>query len=548
MNHSFLEFAVLVRTRRGWLLPRRAAFLACRSMIIPATVGERFLRSTEEEEEEENDARSTKEEEEEVALRRTLVEKPRNARAMAQLAVWLDRKVKKASSQPQFTQQERFPPVAFGTWESSSKSDAPNLTQRTYNNGGKTGSAHRSDEAMQLARRAVEVRPDKPFGYWALSILLTEHNERMSALREAAQRSLGVPHALALCRLLLEPRYEETVRVRGDVGTASANHPSRRALNRKEEELYDELETSLSHLVDDADGSATTGTQQQHVELALRDYALGHLFRKMRPLELYQSRTLHHLQRAYRKLPESHPQKSLAAFWLTTRADASAQWSSTITKCPPNYVTGLYSTFAERFDDCLVVKLAYQTPMLLRQLWDDTRGLTPSPSILKRGLDLGCGTGLSGQAFRDCVQHLVGVDMSPEMLDRAAGRQCYNRLLLGDVTEAIQLDNRELFELVFACDVLVYIGDMLAVFEHVSNIVNKGGWWAFSTEVLEATDNCDPPNDFRLLPTGRFAHSEQYISKLALQTGFHVRATKVCPIRKNEGVDIIGHLAILVKS
>ena len=43
-------------------------------------------------------------------------------------------------------------------------------------------------------------------------------------------------------------------------------------------------------------------------------------------------------------------------------------------------------------------------------------------------LDLGCGTGLAGAAFRPHVDWLVGVDLSPAMIEQARGKGIYDRL------------------------------------------------------------------------------------------------------------------------
>ena len=48
-------------------------------------------------------------------------------------------------------------------------------------------------------------------------------------------------------------------------------------------------------------------------------------------------------------------------------------------------------------------------------------------------LDLGCGTGLAGAAFRPFCDWLVGVDLSPAMLAQARDKGLYDRLVEGEV-------------------------------------------------------------------------------------------------------------------
>ena len=57
-------------------------------------------------------------------------------------------------------------------------------------------------------------------------------------------------------------------------------------------------------------------------------------------------------------------------------------------------VRELFDDYADTFDDDLVNGLRYDVPNLLRKQIPDAH--------FKRCLDLGCGTGLSGVAFRDC--------------------------------------------------------------------------------------------------------------------------------------------------
>ena len=72
----------------------------------------------------------------------------------------------------------------------------------------------------------------------------------------------------------------------------------------------------------------------------------------------------------------------------------------------------LYNKYAGHFDDALVGDLKYRTPDVLLgtlQAVAARRGVEPH---WQRCADLGCGTGLSGVAFRGAVDWLDGVDLS----------------------------------------------------------------------------------------------------------------------------------------
>ena len=88
-------------------------------------------------------------------------------------------------------------------------------------------------------------------------------------------------------------------------------------------------------------------------------------------------------------------------------------------------------------------------------------------------MDLGCGSGLSGEEFRTCVGHLTGVDLNPEMAKEARDRGCYDRIVVGDADyhEGILYkddDGEENvgiwdYDFIFACDLFAYIGGEIRV-------------------------------------------------------------------------------------
>ena len=55
-------------------------------------------------------------------------------------------------------------------------------------------------------------------------------------------------------------------------------------------------------------------------------------------------------------------------------------------------------------------------------------------------LDLGCGTGLSGAAFKDRAGHLTGIDLSPAMIEKARSRGIYDSLAVADIERAMAGD------------------------------------------------------------------------------------------------------------
>src|SRR3954469_556451 len=77
------------------------------------------------------------------------------------------------------------------------------------------------------------------------------------------------------------------------------------------------------------------------------------------------------------------------------------------------YVRRLFDQHAPEFDRALVERLDYRGPQLLLEAARAHVGLPPKFGSV---LDLGCGTGLSGAAFRPYCDWLTGVDISPGMV------------------------------------------------------------------------------------------------------------------------------------
>ena len=85
--------------------------------------------------------------------------------------------------------------------------------------------------------------------------------------------------------------------------------------------------------------------------------------------------------------------------------------------CPQAYVARLFDDYAPRFDAHLIESLAYRAPALIADALDSA---APGRRFA-HALDIGCGTGLMGQAVRGRVDHLTGVDLSPRH-DRQSAR------------------------------------------------------------------------------------------------------------------------------
>lgn len=196
---------------------------------------------------------------------------------------------------------------------------------------------------------------------------------------------------------------------------------------------------------------------------------------------------------------------------------------------PAPYVESLFDSYARWFDSHLVDSLGYRTPTVLRDLRDRIDG---SHGPYDRGLDLGCGTGLAGQAFRDTARHLTGVDLSARMIDEARRKGIYDALAVGDALAFLAADTA-VYDLVLAADVLVYIGNLQPLFGALAKRMAPRALLLFSVEYLAG-------GTFRLGPSGRYVHSETYIAELAAAHGLHRLVAEHTELRRDQQQAVAG--------
>jgi predicted TPR repeat methyltransferase len=204
-----------------------------------------------------------------------------------------------------------------------------------------------------------------------------------------------------------------------------------------------------------------------------------------------------------------------------TRHFLAAAQSGISDTAPREYVSTLFDGYAARFDEHLVKGLEYTAPKQLWQLVSDA-GVIAAP--VERAIDLGCGTGLVGVAFRGLCQHLVGVDLSAKMIDQATRKQVYDALHEGDVVDFLQQTDQT-FDLFLSADTLIYIGYLSPLLQAIGARSRQGSLLAFTTESAIGTD-------VELRPSGRFAQSREYVLKTAADAGFELLHFEEMNLRK----------------
>ncbi len=202
--------------------------------------------------------------------------------------------------------------------------------------------------------------------------------------------------------------------------------------------------------------------------------------------------------------------------------------------CPPQYLIELFDRYAEKFDEHLVQRLHYAGPELLRAAIAETTRRTDLFVI-----DLGCGTGLCGVLFRSIASNLVGIDLSPKMVEKSLARGVYDEVVRADIVEALR-QRPAASDLILAADVFIYIGDLAAVFAAVQTSLRPGGLFAFTIELI-----ADESDEFVLRPTRRYAHSSAYVRRLTADAGFEELRATPAVLRAGEQADVAGLVFVL---
>ena len=370
-------------------------------------------------------------------------------------------------------------------------------------------------EAVDSYERALSLRPSYPEAWCNRAIALLDLGEPEAALdsaERALQQKRPYPEAATVrANALFQLRayeaalqgYEEAVAADARAAEAHAGRGLTLLKLARPQEALESFEAAL------ALRPAHWQTQRQRAEALL---ALG---RRAEAIDAYrQARTL---------APDpAQVDFALAALGV---GDAPKQ-------APAAYVKALFDQYAGHFEQHLTGVLGYRTPGLaaaaLARHVDD-KGLST--------VDLGCGTGLCAPFLRPLSTRLTGVDLSEKMLAQARAAGLYDELACADICDYLAA-HRQAFDLVVAADVLVYFGELDTLFGQVRAALRPGGTFCFSTEALEA-------GEFSLLPSNRYAHSLDYLERLAARHGFMVREADSATVRSEHGTDVTGHLLVL---
>jgi predicted TPR repeat methyltransferase len=205
-------------------------------------------------------------------------------------------------------------------------------------------------------------------------------------------------------------------------------------------------------------------------------------------------------------------------------------------KMTVTYVRRLFDRHATRFEDLLLNRLAYSGP---QKLLDAAITATGGRLHVSSMLDLGCGTGLAGMAFRPHVDWLVGVDVSGGMINQAAAKGVYDRLAVSELVQflAHEADMVAKYDLIVAADVFIYSSDLTPVASAAARVLDRKGMFAFTVET-------HPADAVVLQQTLRYAHGENHVRTALAGANLQPIFVERVSARTEQGEPVPGLLAI----
>ncbi len=207
-------------------------------------------------------------------------------------------------------------------------------------------------------------------------------------------------------------------------------------------------------------------------------------------------------------------------------------------RAPDAYVQQVFDEMAEGYDAHLLENLDYRAHQLLMNALS---GVLPPPAATLDILDAGCGTGLCGPLLRPYARHLTGVDLSPAMLAKAAGRKVYDDLINAELAAALGR-KPDTYDLICSADTLCYFGELDPVFQAATLALMQGGLLAFTLE-----DAGDQTSSWHLNPHGRYAHGRNYLEGALARARLQIHSISSVVLRTEGKQSVKGHLVVAGK-
>jgi predicted TPR repeat methyltransferase len=370
------------------------------------------------------------------------------------------------------------------------------------------------EEGLEFVRRAVALAPEHADALNNLGNMLLEH-DRLDEATDAYRRVLTFhPNHVDA-----HSNVGTALRRRGELGEAEAHF--RRAIEIDPD--HGIAHHNLGSIVRD------TGRPEEALgwfqrALVLRPYD-GESYRRI-GATLCALGKVEEAAAIYERWAALEPKNPLALHML-----AACSGRDVPARAADAFVQRTFDSFADTFDGVLE-KLRYRAPALVAEAVGVALG---DPRGTLDVLDAGAGTGQCGPLLRPFARQLVGVDLSPKMLEKARSRGTYDVLEAGELTGYMRA-RPAAFDLVVSADTLVYFGDLGEVVAAAAKALRVGGLLVFTVE--QAKDAGAP--GYRLNPHGRYGHGEPYVRASLIAAGLEIVAIHNAHLRLENQVPVDG--------
>jgi len=239
---------------------------------------------------------------------------------------------------------------------------------------------------------------------------------------------------------------------------------------------------------------------------------------------------------AFRKARDADPEDKHGAAVRLMRLGAEE-----LSAMPRGYVQTLFDQYAPRFEDALLGDLDYRAPQLLFKAVVAVRVAARKPAFFKRAIDLGCGTGLGAAAFAKEVDHFIGIDLSPGMVEEARATGLYEELEVDDMVAGLSSKAEASADLVLAADAFVYVPQLAPALTQVQRVLAPGGLVAFTVETHDG--------DGVVIGAGlRYAHAAEYLRKTIAGVGLKLVHLEQASPRTEDNEPVRGLVVVATKT
>ena len=212
-----------------------------------------------------------------------------------------------------------------------------------------------------------------------------------------------------------------------------------------------------------------------------------------------------------------------------------------LSEMPKGYVQALFDQYAPRFEAALLGDLDYRAPQLLFKAVLSVRLVAKKPAFFKRAVDLGCGTGLAASAFAKEVDHFIGIDLSPKMIEEARATSLYAELVVADMVDGLRARPEASADLVLASDAMVYVSDLAPVLAAAKRVLASGGLMAFTLETHDG--------DGVTIGEGlRYAHGAKYVREMVAASGMKLAHLEAASPRIENNEPVRGLVVVATRS